>query len=317
MSFNDMEYNFSENNSSTMKFSNNNMDCSILEHNMNNEIFIIKSKLEVKEEFKIESSTNVNGLMLGYNLFGYSEHKNINSGHHLRLSANESNMSIVNNEHNISSVSKGISNKIGIVVKKEFIEKNINDNMIKDLFLSSLEKESCDKLMFHKKTDPYMNLILNDIYKLSFDEPLNNISLQSKVLELLFLEFTSLSNDKKSIVNNIKLDDYDIEAIKKAKDILIQNMKNPPSILQLAKMVRINDFKLKIGFKEIFKITPYNLLLNYRLEYAKKLLIESHLSIGEIAQDIGYKYTASFSAAFIKKYGITPTSIMKTRKYYY
>jgi len=82
-------------------------------------------------------------------------------------------------------------------------------------------------------------------------------------------------------------------------------------------MVRVNDFKLKKGFKEVFQTTPYNLLLDYRLEYAKKLLAESDLSVGEISQKIGYKYTASFSAAFIKKYGVTPKSIMKSKKYYY
>ena len=316
MSFNDMSYDFSENNSKNMKFSHNTIDGYIIEHNMNNEIFIIKSGLEMKEELTIESSSSVNGLMLGYNLFGHSEHKNINSGDTVKLVANESTMLIANDEHNISSISKGISNKIGIVVKKEFIEKNINDNMVKDLFLSSLEKESCEKLVFHKKTDSYINLILNDIYKLSFEEPMNNISLQSKVLELLFCEFTSLSKEKKLLLKSIKLDDYDIEAIKKARDILLENIQNPPSIVELAKMVRINDFKLKKGFKEVFDTTPYNLLLDYKLEYAKKLLLESNLSIGEIAQTIGYKYTASFSAAFIKKYGITPTSIIKIKRYY-
>lgn len=315
MSFNDMSYDFSENNYKNKSFSNKNIDGYILEHNINNEIFIIKSKFEAKKEFKIESSTNINGLMLGYNLHGYSEHKSINSGHNLKFSENESNMIIANNEHNVSSISKGISNRISIVVKKEFIEKNINDNMIKDLFLSSLENKSCEKLVFHKKTDSYMNLILNDIYKLPFDESLNNIYLQSKILELLFHEFSSLSDDKRSIKNNIKLDDYDIEAIKKAKKILIQNMKNPPSIIQLSKMVKMNDFKLKIGFKNIFGITPYNLLLDYKLEYAKKLLVQSHLNISEIAQEIGYKYTASFSTAFMKKYGVTPKSIMKNKKY--
>jgi len=317
MSFNDMTYNFSENNSKNMKFSNDNMDGSILEHNMNNEVFIIKSGIVIKEELKIESSTSVNGLMLGYNLFGHSEHKNINAGYNLKLSSNESTMLIANDEHNIAYIPKGISNNIGIVVKKKFIEKNINDTMIKDLFLSSLENKSCEKLVFHKKTDSYMNLILNDIYKLPFDEPLNNISLQSKVLEVLFCEFTSLSKGEKTFAKSIKLDDYDIEAIKKARDILLENMQNPPSIVELAKMVRINDFKLKKGFKEVFQTTPYNLLLDYRLEYAKKLLTQSNLSINEIAQKIGYKYTASFSAAFIKKYGIMPKSILKSKKYYY
>jgi len=316
MSSNEMIHSFNEYIPKCMKFSYKNMDGYIQEQNINNEISIVKTGFNVKDDVTLEYS-NINGLILGYNLAGYSEHKNINTGSHTKTANNESNMFIAKNESQISYIAKGTLNNIGIIVKKEFIEKNISDNIIKDLVLSSLDKDSCEKLIFHKKTDSYKKLILNDIYKLPFDESLNNIYIQSKVLELLFIELNSLADDKKSIKNSIKLDEYDIEAIKKARDILLANMQNPPSIVELAKMVRINDFKLKKGFKEVFQTTPYNLLLDYRLEYAKKLLIESNLNINEIAQKVGYKYTASFSAAFIKKYGVMPKSIMRNKKYYY
>jgi len=317
MSFNNISYSFSKNNSNTTKFSNNNIDGYSFEQNINEELFIIKSKLKVQSDLKVESSTNINGLIFGYNLNGYSEHKSKHSNSHLKLSKNDSFLAIMNKENNISYTSKGILTKVCFVIKKEFIEKNIQDNMIKDLIFSSLEEKLCENLLFQRKINPYINLLLNDIYKHPFDGSLSNIYLQSRVLELVFLELESIVKDKKDFVKNIKLDDYDIEAIKNAKDILLTNIKNPPSIIELAKMVRVNDFKLKKGFKEVFQTTPYNLLLDYRLEYAKKLLSESDLSVGEIAQKVGYKYTASFSAAFIKKYGVTPKSIMKSKNYYY
>jgi len=319
MSCNNITYNFNfdESNSNSMKFSFNDIKGHIVEQHMNNEIFILKSTMEVKNDIKLESSTDINGLMFGYNLEGYSEHKSNHSGKCLKLSANDSNLTIVNNENSTSYTPKGTLNKLCFIVKKEFIEKNIKDNMVKDLIFSSLEKGYKENLVFKRKINPYINILLKDIYQLPFDSSLNNIYLQSKTLELIFIELNSLTKNQKSFVKSIKLDDYDIEAIKKARDILLENMQNPPSIVELAKMVRINDFKLKKGFKEIFQTTPYNLLLDYRLEYAKKLLTQSNLSINEIAQKIGYKYTASFSAAFIKKYGIMPKSILKSKKYYY
>jgi len=114
-----------------------------------------------------------------------------------------------------------------------------------------------------------------------------------------------------------KLDVYDIEAIKKAKEILINNMKNPPSIVELARLVHVNEFKLKYGFKEVFNDTPYNTLLRYKLKYAADLLKKSDMNAGEVAMHIGYKSLPSFTKAFIKFHGIKPMELMKSRKYYY
>jgi len=318
MSFNQkLNYEFNDNNSSCTIFSDTNIKIANIEKNINNELFIIKSNLETKEDVQVESSTKINGIILGYNLLGYSEHKGRNSKYNLKLATDESYMSIIKDENSISSGAKGLSNKMLFIIKKEFIEKNINDNKIKDFVLSSLEKDICQDLIFKRKTNEYLKLIIQDLYKLNFDEGLNNLYIQSRILELLFLELNTLTQKQSISQRPLKLDEQDIEAIKKAKDILLFNMQNPPSIIELSRMVAINDFKLKKGFKEIFGTTPYELLLDYRLELSKKLLQEGVMNINEISNYIGYKHTQSFSKAFIKKYGIQPKKLMKNRKYYY
>jgi len=317
MSFNEMTYGFTQNKPNCMIFSNENIEGYINEKNINDEIFILKSSIKAKSELTLNSSTNINGIILGYNLSGYSEHKSKRQNFSVKLSSNDSNMSIMKNENSTSYCSKGILNKISFVIKEQYIQRNITDNKIKDLVLSSLENDHCEKLIFKRKTNEAIKLILNDIFNLPFDESLNNIYLQSKALEIIFYELNSLSKEIKNFQNTIKLDEYDIQAIKKSKEILIQNIKNPPSIIELSKMVRINDFKLKIGFKEIFGETPYNLLINYKLDLAKNLLQQGDMNINEIATYIGYKYTQSFSSAFSKRYGVSPKDILKRKKYYY
>jgi len=94
-------------------------------------------------------------------------------------------------------------------------------------------------------------------------------------------------------------------------------MKNPPSIKKLARMVALNNSKLKKGFHKYFNDTPYNILLEYRLQEAKRLLQNSYLNVNEISEKVGYKYTANFSNAFYKRFGIRPKDIMKKREYYY
>ena len=126
-----------------------------------------------------------------------------------------------------------------------------------------------------------------------------------------------LQERSKAVGRGIKLDEYDIEAIKKAKAILIENLHNPPGIIELAKMVRINDFKLKVGFKAIFKTTPHQLLLEYKMELAMHLLQEGSMNISEIAKHLGYAHATNFTIAFKKRFGLKPIDIMKRREYYY
>ena len=318
MSFNNkMKYSFSDNDPNCMIFSDGDMSGKLIEKDINNELFIVKSSLYSTEDIKLESSTKTNGLMLSYNLLGYSEHKGKDKDFFLKLDTDESNMCIIKEENSISSGPKGLINKICFIIKKEFIEKSISDNRIKDYILSSLEKDVCQELVFKRKTNDYINLILQDLFKLNFEEGLNDLYLQSKILEILFLELNTIIDKQTPLNKDFKLDEYDIEAIKKAKEILLENIQNPPSIIELSKMVAINDFKLKKGFKEVFKTTPYNLLLDYKLELARKLLKEGEMSVNEIAKSLGYRYTQSFSKSFIKRYGIPPKKLMKSRDYYY
>jgi len=53
------------------------------------------------------------------------------------------------------------------------------------------------------------------------------------------------------------------------------------------------------------------------MQKAKILLKESEYNINEIALLVGYSYAQNFSNAFLKRFGIRPKEIMKTRKYYY
>ncbi|WP_343692749.1 hypothetical protein [Chitinophaga sp.] len=53
---------------------------------------------------------------------------------------------------------------------------------------------------------------------------------------------------------------------------LIDNMKMPPSLSELSRIVGINEFKLKKKFKEVFNMTVFGYLADYRLGIARSLL---------------------------------------------
>jgi AraC-like DNA-binding protein len=104
-----------------------------------------------------------------------------------------------------------------------------------------------------------------------------------------------------------KLQADDIERIYQARDILRDRFKNPPSLINLAHQVGLNDYKLKIGFRHVFGTTTFGYLHSYRMEQASQLLRERHLSVTAVAKAVGYASRSSFVKAFQKKFGVSPS----------
>ena len=142
---------------------------------------------------------------------------------------------------------------------------------------------------------------------------------ESKVLEILCHEFSDIIDMNNNIVSSKKVifDNFDIEALAQAKNILLNNMKNPPSIKELSKLVRLNEFKLKTGFKLKYNIAPYQLLAQHRMHTAKQLLENGDMNVSEVSEFVGYKFQNSFAIAFREFFGVRPKDLIKSRKYYF
>ncbi|WP_079911315.1 helix-turn-helix transcriptional regulator [Paenibacillus sp. 32352] len=103
----------------------------------------------------------------------------------------------------------------------------------------------------------------------------------------------------------------DIQKLHRAKEILESCMTDPPSLLALAKMVGLNDFKLKTGFKACFGMTVFEYLRHVRLEHAMMVLRNQESNVTETAMMVGYSNVSAFSEQFIRKFGIKPSEIKK------
>ena len=64
-------------------------------------------------------------------------------------------------------------------------------------------------------------------------------------------------------------------------------------------------------FKSIVGVTPKKYILDKRLNYAKKLLIETNNSVEEISQLSGFNYYSRFSLFFKEETGISPSEYRK------
>lgn len=161
-----------------------------------------------------------------------------------------------------------------------------------------------------KATTPAQQVVLHQITQKPDNSPLNHLFLKAKAYELFSLYFSNTeenSDDNCPFMSN----EDTMTQLKKAKDIMIENLADPPSLEELAKSVGLNIKKLKQGFKEVYGAPVFTFLLNYKLEFSKKLLLENNLNVNEIGNKIGYSTSSHFIAAFKRKFGITPKQFTK------
>jgi len=83
-------------------------------------------------------------------------------------------------------------------------------------------------------------------------------------------------------------------------------MEQPPTLIELARKMGLNDFKLKKGYKQLYGVTLFDDFLHARMDKAKRLLLDTHQSIVAIAELTGYRNVSGFSAAFKRYFDHTP-----------
>lgn len=72
--------------------------------------------------------------------------------------------------------------------------------------------------------------------------------------------------------------------------------------------------RLNALFKNAFGLTPHEYLVNYKLMNAKNLLLNTKLSIAEIAAKVGFSGTMRFYVNFEKMFGRTPAAFRERRE---
>lgn len=173
-------------------------------------------------------------------------------------------------------------------------------------FIPFLNNENIDRKHYaqHPIT-PSMSVVLYQIMNFNLHSSVKGLYYKAKVYELLSLLFNK-PEDTDDESCPFKTDEEETMRIQQAKDILIRNMVEPPTLQELADEVGINIKKLKQGFKQVYGDTAYGFLFDYKMEYARKLLESGTFNVNEVASKIGYSAASHFITAFKKKYGTTP-----------
>ncbi len=101
------------------------------------------------------------------------------------------------------------------------------------------------------------------------------------------------------------------EYVKTCKEYVKMNLHNKVSVDDLCRCAGLEHSYLYRLFKKEINMSPVEYIINCKLEYAKNLLADTSLSVGDISSAVGYDDRFAFSKQFKKKYGLSPLKFRK------
>ena len=247
-------------------------------------------------------------LVFGYVLSG-DVTTYIGSGHIKKeCIRSESGMSMIQFRPHICGVKHVPKNQkicmVGLMITPHILGKILNHG------LKDVSQELCTVIngdqnkTFHtyETITPITEVAVRQIVNCPYEGDTRRIYLESKALELIAIKFAG--NNKGELPEFSK--SADKEKIRQARDILIEDLENTPSLQELAKSVGLTHTRLNRGFRKIYGLTVFNYLRAYRLKYARMLLQEEDMNVAEVAYTSGFSSPSHFATDFFRCYGVQP-----------
>ncbi len=153
------------------------------------------------------------------------------------------------------------------------------------------------------RMEPAVESVVFEILDCRLSGTARKLFIEGKALELLSLELEGFHRQKTS-VTPFRADE--VRGLHHARQIMMDNMLDPPTLPELARAVGLNVKKIKTGFRALFGTTVYGYLNGYRMEKARQLLRTELSSVSEAAWAVGYVNVSHFGSAFQKQFGMRP-----------
>ena len=148
-------------------------------------------------------------------------------------------------------------------------------------YITFLSKENILKKYYTEETiSPSMSIVLTQLLNFSLNKSVKPLYFKAKTFEILSLYFNT-SDEANLEQCPFLVSETNVNKIKLAKDIIINRLAEPPSLIDLANEIGLSLKKLKEGFKQIYGDSVYSFLIDYKMELARTLLESGDYNVNE------------------------------------
>ncbi|MFT3826899.1 MAG: AraC family transcriptional regulator [Chitinophagaceae bacterium] len=204
----------------------------------------------------------------------------------------------------------GYYENISVYYTGAYLERFIKYYPVLSEFIEKMDQQQATALWRANQVAPTEMLdAVDSILHPVLNEELLPLYLKAKGQEILAVALQQAT--LKPVVRAVRFSDREIENIYRTRDWLLKNLDQYFSLQQIAATAGVTVYKLQAGFKKIYGMPVFEFVRWHRMVKAKKLLVNTSLSMTEIAARMGYRNTVTFSAAFKACFHTTPGSLRK------
>ena len=151
---------------------------------------------------------------------------------------------------------------------------------------------------------PALARVAEDLVRPIYRGRMAELYRESKVLELLALQFDALAEET---VEQRQLTAREIARVRDAHDRLLAELGQTPALHELAASAGLSPKRLNLGFRLLYGQTVFEFLRDARLDAARQMLNERpELPLKQIAWAVGYAQATNFISAYRRRFGVSP-----------
>lgn len=203
---------------------------------------------------------------------------------------------------------RGISLMLTIPIADQIVNKYLSHEILTMKEISAvIEKKRHSFFAFDNEN-------LRTVFQEIVDNPFHYEKdyLLLKAMELILISSSSLKKGDSNAGNREKNKGKRI--CEKATSHMISHIAEPITMSEVAELAGVTERQMNRYFLEYTNQTAYAYLKGLRLQKARQLLLQTNLSIIEVAGESGWQNPSKFTEAFRKRYGMTPKDYRKENK---
>ncbi|MEO6668723.1 MAG: AraC family transcriptional regulator [Ferruginibacter sp.] len=195
-------------------------------------------------------------------------------------------------------------------VSEQWLRKEFADNSISlDDLIERLENRNRPGIFLVPGSLEELKIISDIETQISTDCS-NILFLKAKLFSLVSHFFLKLF-DITPILKTGSILSYSEKMLEIEKILIGSIEKKLPDLKSIAKDNALSVSTLKRHFKIVFEKNIYAYYLELKMEHAKRLLMETPISVNEVANKLDYGKVSSFIRIFKKHYGVSPGGIRR------
>lgn len=199
------------------------------------------------------------------------------------------------------------------ISRKKFQQKIECDLVTMDDTLQNLFNDIEAKENFYH--DGFYSLKLADLFRemQSFEgkDFLRKLFLEGKAYQMLTKQILEYEDDLADMNSKSILRRSEVTQIEKAAKLIKHRISELDTISGIAREVGLNTNKLQEGFQDLYGLTVNRFIQKERLDLVKDLILNTDLTISEIAIRAGLSSKSYLSKIFRAEYGTTPSGYRK------